>query len=184
MALNKRYAYAAQQQNTYKKLQLLKASSCRSTGQSTTLPGQRPTCAADSLLSSNSGSAHCVATTAPSSPPICRGKSGQQETGQHRWLPRVSTAKREGQFVRSNVFVGRTQTTHNGTHQVHVDSKLSACHRCLYERLAYLVEVEQHVVAELAGAEELSLFGDLKAVCHRNRVEHLEGSRVARVGSA
>lgn len=34
------------------------------------LSATRLTCAADSLLSSNSGSAHCVATTAPSSPPI------------------------------------------------------------------------------------------------------------------
>lgn len=67
---------------------------------------------------------------------------------------------------------------------MHVDSKLSACYRCLYERLAYLVEVEQHVVAELAGAEELSLFGDLKTICHRDCVEHLQENRIARVGSA
>lgn len=37
----------------------------------------------------------------------------------------------------------------------------------------YLVEVEHHVVAELAGAEQLSLLGDLEAVGHRNGVEHL-----------
>ena len=77
-----------------------------------------------------------------------------------------------------------TADTNKPERDVHVDSIISACHRCLYERLAYLTEVKQHVVAELAGAEQLSLFGDLKTVCHRNCVEHLEGSRGARVGSA
>lgn len=42
----------------------------------------------------------------------------------------------------------------------------------------YLVEVEHHVVAELAGAEQLPLLGDLETVSHGNGVEHLctEGS--------
>lgn len=37
----------------------------------------------------------------------------------------------------------------------------------------YLVEVEHHVVAEFACAEELSLLGDLQTVRHRNGVKHL-----------
>lgn len=78
------------------------------------------------------------------------------------------------------LLIGRTQTSEAGTY---VDSTISAWRQCLCERLAYLVEMEQHVVAELAGAEQLPLFGDLKTVCHRNCVEHLEGSRVAHVGS-
>lgn len=39
--------------------------------------------------------------------------------------------------------------------------------------MEYLVEVEEHVVAEVAGAEKLTLLGDLQAVGHRNGVEHL-----------
>lgn len=37
----------------------------------------------------------------------------------------------------------------------------------------YLVEMEHHVVAELAGAEQLSFLGDLEAVSHWDGVEHL-----------
>lgn len=39
----------------------------------------------------------------------------------------------------------------------------------------YLVEMEHHVVAELAGAEQLALLGDLEAVGHRDGVKHLTG---------
>lgn len=38
----------------------------------------------------------------------------------------------------------------------------------------YLVEEEQHMVAEFAGAEEPPLLGDLQAAGHRNGVEHLQ----------
>lgn len=38
---------------------------------------------------------------------------------------------------------------------------------------SYLVEVKQHVIAKLAGAEESSPLGNLKAVGHRDGVENL-----------
>lgn len=40
------------------------------------------------------------------------------------------------------------------------------------------MEVEHHVVAELAGAEQFSLLGDLEAVGHRNGVEHLRRGKM------
>lgn len=45
--------------------------------------------------------------------------------------------------------------------------------------IEYLVEVEEHVVAEVAGAEQLTLLGDLQAIGHRNGVEHLSKIEIA-----
>lgn len=46
----------------------------------------------------------------------------------------------------------------------------------------YLVEVEHHVVAELAGAEQLSFLGDLEAVGHWDGVEHLSEELIGGTG--
>lgn len=47
----------------------------------------------------------------------------------------------------------------------------------------YLVEMEHHVVAELAGAEQLSFLGDLEAVGHRDGVEHLAKEPIGGAGN-
>lgn len=52
---------------------------------------------------------------------------------------------------------------------------------CMYT--SYLVEMKHHVVAELAGAEQLPFLGDLEAVGHRDGVEHLTEEPVGEAGT-